>query len=125
MVRKNTPSYVKELASKMRRNPTCAETLLWEKLRGRQVEGYRFYRQRPIVRYIPDFYCHELKLVIELDGEVHNDLEQQEYDNERDKFLNELGIEVMRFKNEQVICGIKDVLLQIQKFIRQRINGTN
>lgn len=119
-MRRNTPSYVAEIARELRRKPIEAETLLWEALRGRRMDGYRFYRQRPIVRYIPDFYCHELRLVIELDGEVHDNPEQHSYDTERIEFFKSMGIRTLRFRNEQVLNTIDEVLLQIRSVIANK-----
>ena len=86
------------LARENRRNPTPAETLLWQKvLRGKQFEHYKFLRQKPIGAYIVDFYCAELRLVIEIDGDSH--AEQIEYDAQRTRFLNSLGLHVLRYAN--------------------------
>ncbi|WOK05895.1 endonuclease domain-containing protein [Imperialibacter roseus] len=67
----------------MRKNHTAAENLLWQNLRGRKLGGHKFRRQHPVAGFIADFYCHEAKLVIELDGKIHNLSEQKEYDGGR------------------------------------------
>ena len=101
------------LARENRRTPTHAETLLWQKvLRGKQFEHYKFLRQKPIVDYIVDFYCAELRLVIEIDGDSH--AEQIEYDAQRTRFLTSLGLQVIRYANRDVLHelpGLYDNLL--------------
>ena len=110
-----------EIARRLRKNSTDAEKLLWEELRDRKLDGKKFYRQYPIqfpyegeMRFVvPDFYCHEYKLVVELDGPIH------EYQKEMDKFrtviLNSQGIKVLRFKNDEVMNSINTVLDTIKK----------
>lgn len=88
-----------------------AEQLLWSLLRNRRLAGAKFRRQHPIGRYIMDFYCHEKKLVIELDGGQHS--EQQDYDQRRDIYLNQLGIRVLRFWNNQMLQETESVLEKI------------
>lgn len=95
-----------------RKNPTPAETTLWQKLlRNRQFHGYKFLRQKPIGPYVADFYCAELKLVIEIDGDSH--AAQEAYDAERTAYLNQRGIRVLRYTNLDVrerLDGIHDAL---------------
>ena len=97
------------LARNLRKNLTTSEKLLWDMLRRKNLSGYRFLRQHPIVYridrqwidfYIADFYSRELSLVIEVDGPVH--LKQKEYDIERDSKLSDKGIFVLRIKNEEL-----------------------
>jgi very-short-patch-repair endonuclease len=71
---------LKEYARELRKNATFTERLLWKYLRAGQLNGYRFLRQKPIDEYIVDFFCERLKLVIEIDGETHNDKERSSYD---------------------------------------------
>jgi very-short-patch-repair endonuclease len=101
------------LARENRRNPTPAETLLWQKvLRGKQFEHYKFLRQKPIGDYIVDFYCAELRLVIEIDGDSH--AEQLDYDAQRTRFLNSHSLQVIRYANRDVLHelpGLHDNLL--------------
>ena len=87
-------------AEELRRNQTPAEAKLWQCLRAGRLGGYHFRRQQVIDIYIVDFYCHDAGLVVELDGGVH--FEQEEYDRERDKYLNEHGLRVLRFLNTQI-----------------------
>ena len=95
-----------------RKAPTPAETTIWHKLlRNRQFHGYKFLRQKPIGPYIVDFYCAELKLVIEIDGDSH--AAQKAYDAQRTDFLNQRGIRVLRYTNldvSQHLAGIYDDL---------------
>ncbi len=95
-----------------RKNPTPAETTIWQKLlRNRQFHGYKFLRQKPIGPYIADFYCAELKLVVEIDGDSH--AEQEAYDAERSAYLARQGICVLRYTNidvSQQLEGIHDDL---------------
>ena len=94
-----------------RKNYTDAEKLLWFFLRNRQVKGYKFRRQFPILNYILDFYFLEKKLAIELDGSQH--IQQAVYDKQRDKQLKKLGISVMRFWDNDILQKTEDVLEQI------------
>ena len=102
-----------DYARELRRNPTPAERLLWEYLKNRQAAGLKFRRQHPLGKFIADFYCHERKLIVELDGTIHDTREQKEADKGRTYELNEMGIKVIRFSNEEVLANIKDVLKKI------------
>lgn len=94
---------IQERARYMRQNPTPAESILWQRLRHKQIGGFRFRRQHPINRFIVDFYCAEARLVIEVDGSVHDEPGHTEYDDDRQRFLRDLGLRVLRFSNAQVI----------------------
>ena len=89
-------------AKELRRNQTPAEELLWKILRSHKLDGLKFRRQHPVSWFIADFYCHELKLIIELDGGIHELEEVKAYDIRREKKLRSLGLTVIRFKNELV-----------------------
>ena len=102
---------------------TDSEKLLWKQLRNRQLSGYKFLRQHPVVYnadykglnyFIADFYCDEKKLVIELDGAIHES--NNEYDTFRDSELENLGINVLRIKNEE-LKNIKKVLQKIESYL--------
>jgi len=97
-------------AIELRKELTPAERKLWALIRNDQL-GVNFRRQHAVGNYIPDFVCIEKKLIIELDGSQH--LEQQEYDEERTKFLNSLGYKVIRFWNNDVMNNIDGVILAI------------
>nr|WP_218951171.1 endonuclease domain-containing protein [Acinetobacter sp. YH12108] len=95
---------------------TEAEKLLWSKLRSKQILGLQFYRQKPILNYIVDFYCPAANLVIECDGSQHFTDEGLEADRIRDEALAQLGLKVLRFDNGQVMGRIDDVANVIYKY---------
>ncbi|AFZ24926.1 hypothetical protein Cylst_2729 [Cylindrospermum stagnale PCC 7417] len=99
---------LKPLARQMRRESTPAESLLWQKLKNKQILGFKFRRQHVIDRFIVDFYCNEARLIIEVDGGIH-DYTQAE-DGIRQEFLEGLGLRVVRFRNEDILEGIEGVL---------------
>ncbi len=102
-----------EKARKLRENMTTEEKLLWDELKENKLDGMRFKPQHPIDVYVADFYCHKLKLVIEVDGENHGKAEQKDYDIGRTEELNKLGIEVIRFSNEEVNLSMNRVVEEI------------
>jgi len=108
-----------ENARALRQTSTEAEEKLWQGLRNKKLSGLKFRRQHPIDKWIADFYCHEKKLVIELDGSIHNEKEIIEYDEARTKDLKELGINVLRFRNEEVMTSMETVLKSIAEFCKQ------
>jgi very-short-patch-repair endonuclease len=114
-----------EFARELRKNQTPQEKLMWANLRNRKLLGFKFLRQHPMlvhkelntnVFYIADFYCAEKKLVVEIDGGIHEN--QKEYDEARDMAMKEYGLEVMRFTNEQVDKNVSWVLEEIRKYLR-------
>ena len=104
-------------AYQLRNNPTEAEKILWQYLKDRQIEGVRFRRQHSLKNFIPDFYGHQVKLAIELDGGYHNEMVQKLYDNDKDDILRNSGLTVLRYSNEEVIFEIEKVLNSIRKTI--------
>ena len=102
-----------EKAHELRNNMTDAEKIIWKELKNRRVFKTKFRRQHPIDIFIVDFYCHEFKLAIEIDGEIHLDKEIAEYDDGRTHDLEELGIKILRFTNNQVFNDINYVLKEI------------
>jgi len=100
-------------ARELRNTPTEVERFLWRHLRLRQIDGYKFRRQRPIGKYIVDFVCLEKFLVIEVDGGQHDG--ENFYDTERDSWLRSQGFTVLRFWNHEVLSGTEEVLAVIQK----------
>ena len=94
---------LKKLASKLRKNSTLSEVLLWQELKGKKVYGYRFHRQKPIGQYIVDFYCSKLSLVIEIDG-VSHDYDEDKYRKDiiRQKEIESLGIKFLRFSEGEI-----------------------
>jgi very-short-patch-repair endonuclease len=106
-----------EKAHELRRNMTEAEKLLWKELKNRRIFKTRFRRQHPIDIFIVDFYCHEFKLAIELDGEIHLKKEVAEYDDGRTHDINKLGITILRFTNDQVFTEKDNIIRDILKLI--------
>lgn len=114
---------LKILARELRNNSTMSEIVLWNYLKGKQMSGFDFHRQKPINNYILDFFCNELMLGIELDGYSHNLEEVFEKDQKKEKRLNELGISVLRFDDEVVLNDIDNVLRSIENFIESFVNA--
>ena len=108
---------LKERARELRRTMTLAEILLWKRLKGKQLCGYDFDRQRPVGRRIVDFYCKELKLAVDVDGGVHDFT--REKDEARQRELETLGVTVLRFWNYEVKNDMGSVLRKIEEWIRK------
>jgi very-short-patch-repair endonuclease len=104
-------------AREMRKNPTESEKLLWEILRKFRNSGFIFRRQHPIDIFIADFYCHKLKLIVEVDGEVHENNDARQYDDGRSAELEKYGLNIIRFTNDQVLNETNTVTSQIQNYI--------
>ena len=94
----------------MRKIETRAEKLLWIRLRNRQVAGFKFRRQHPIGYFVSDFYCHEIKLIIELEGKIHDKKEQKEYDKLRKELIETWGYKIINFRNRQIYNDIENVM---------------
>ncbi len=108
---------LKELARQLRNNSTKAEIILWLRLKGKQMFGYDFHRQKPIDNYILDFFCHELMLGIEVDGYSHLLEETYEKDIKKEQKMNDLGISILRFSDTEVLTEMRNVMAAIEKFI--------
>ena len=108
---------LKKFARELRNNSTETEIYLWLKLKGKQMYGYDFHRQKPIDNFIVDFFCNKLMLAIEVDGYSHEFLEVYTRDVNKENRLNELGIQVLRFSDHQVLKDMENVLLAIEYFI--------
>ena len=113
-----------DLCRELRRSETPAEKVLWNHLRNRRLFDQKFLRQHPIcvdfafgrnLYYIPDFYCHKAKLVIEADGPIH--LQKVEYDKNRDEVLAALGLKILRFDNLQILNETQTVLQKIKEYL--------
>ena len=115
MKRANIP-----LARSLRETATKSEQTLWKSLRNRQLGGYKFRRQHGVTPYVLDFYCAEALLAVELDGDVHGIPEQEKHDRRRDQFLTALGIEVLRFWNEDVRTNLEGVMETTRRALEQR-----
>jgi very-short-patch-repair endonuclease len=110
-----------EKANALRKNMTNAENILWEKLKNKQILNLRFRRQHPIDIFIADFYCHSVRLVIELDGEIHKT--QIEYDKGRTAELERFDIQVIRFKNDEIKNNIETVIKRIETTVNHRLKS--
>jgi very-short-patch-repair endonuclease len=97
----------------LRNNATRAETMLWNRLRGKQINNLKFRRQASVGPYVLDFYCPELKLALELDGPSHDSEEAQAYDRERQRYIEALGIRFLRFTNAEIYINLEGVLSAI------------
>jgi very-short-patch-repair endonuclease len=106
-------------ALEMRKNPTESEKVLWKRLRKFRADGFIFRRQHPIDIFIADFYCHKLKLVIEVDGGVHFNDQALEHDDGRTAELEKFGIKVIRFSNEQILSNQDLVIEQIKEYLSE------
>jgi very-short-patch-repair endonuclease len=115
-----SPPYILELQKTLRQNPTPAEEILWQVLRGGNLEGVRVLRQKAFGRYIVDFYCASAKLVIELDGEVHDTIEAKAYDVLRTEALEARGLRVLRFRNEVILEELPEVIKKIKEMIHTK-----
>jgi very-short-patch-repair endonuclease len=107
-----------EYAKALRKRMTPAEIILWDNLRNRKLANTKFRRQHPIERFIVDFYCPEKKLVIELDGGIHEDSDQKEYDIGRSAEIEKYDIKIIRFKNEDIIDDLDNTLIKIIELIK-------
>ncbi len=115
-----TQQIARQLARQLRNNPTEAEKVLWAKLRNKQFMGYKFLFQHPVFYknnnwlkfFIADFYCHKLRLIIEVDGGVHET--QKEYDHARTELLSLKNINVIRIQNIDVMENVNRVLINIK-----------
>jgi very-short-patch-repair endonuclease len=112
----------KALAAELRKNMTYTEKVLWQQLRNRKLNEMKFRRQHPVDIFILDFYCHEKKLAIEVDGGIHNNEEQKEWDDNRTVELTELGIHVLRFTNDEVVNSVYEVINSIRIFLNRLEN---
>lgn len=106
----NHPEYIVDLCREMRKSATSAEDLLWRCLRGKRLMNCKFRRQHPIGRYIADFYCHEGRLIVEVDGCGHDLSDQSKHDEVRDGFLASSGYRTLRFTNAEVLGNTEAVL---------------
>ena len=117
--------HIFDKAKILRLNMTDAEKLLWEKLRNKQISGLHFRAQHPIDIFIADFYCHKIKLIIEVDGGIHNTEEQRLHDIGRTAEMEEYGIKVIRFTNDEIFKNIDNVIIKIEKICNERLTPPN
>ena len=114
---------LKHASRDLRNNMTDAEKMLWSKLRNKQIWGVQFYRQKPLLNYIVDFYCPFANLVIECDGSQHYTENGLEADRVRDEALAQLGLKVLRFDNLQVLNEIDAVVEKVFDVIQMQLES--
>jgi very-short-patch-repair endonuclease len=108
--------FSKENRKALRNNATIQERMLWSKLRGGNL-GFKFQRQHSIGKYVVDFYCSSKKLIIEIDGIQHDNIQDKDYDTERTKYFESLGYKVLRFWNNEINTNIDGVIMLIQEIL--------
>ncbi len=109
---KNLKQYSKDL----RNSSTKSEILLWTRLRKKQICGIKFSRQKPLLNYIVDFYALKVKLVIEIDGFTHDEV-KNDYDTRRQKDLENLGLKIMRFNDQEIYNNLDGIISTIEQYI--------
>ncbi len=109
-----------EYARKNREQNTEAEKILWEALRLKKLDGFKFRNQHPIGKYVVDFYCHSERLVIELDGEYHENQEQKEYDMGRSDDIGFSGVRILRFKNPEIQYNLEKVIETMRFYLKNK-----
>jgi very-short-patch-repair endonuclease len=109
-------------ARELRSNMTLAEIILWSRLRSKKIDGFKFRRQQPVFDYVVDFYCDELKLIIEVDGEIHSLTEQKESDIKRDNILKINGYHIIRLSNFEIKTNIDATIRKIRTFIKTNLS---
>ena len=114
-------SSLTQVANKNRKNPTEAEKKMWNDYLSNDKTGFRFLRQKPIYRFIVDFYCVKLSLAIEIDGGSHS--KKKGTDGQRDKFLKQIGITTIRFTNEQVLTNPEYVRSVLTPLVKEGVRG--
>jgi len=110
---------LKETAKELRKNMTLTEILFWKRVNKKQCLGYDFDRQKPILNYVVDFYCKDLKLAIEIDGQSHNHEDIYVADKMRQEEIEKLGVTFLRFKNEEILQNLNSVIEILQHNIKQ------
>ena len=106
----------------LRSNMTRAEIILWSRLRSKKINGYKFRRQQPLFDYIVDFYCDKLKLIIEVDGEIHSFSERANYDSKRDNILKINGYHIIRLSNLEIETEINSAINKIILYISENLS---
>jgi Uncharacterized protein conserved in bacteria len=111
----NASEAIQKNAKELRKKTTTAEQILWNRLKNNSLKNHKFRRQHPIESFIVDFYCHQAKLVIEIDGGYHNISDQKEYDSDRSFEIEKYGLRVIRFSNEDILENIEFVIKRIEQ----------
>jgi len=110
-----------DFARRLRKKMTPSEKLQWERVRMKNIRGVKFRRQHPMEFYVADFYCHEARLVIEVDGPYHEKKDQQQHDENRTAELDRFDIRVIRFTNDEIRHHLGSVLQKIRQEIEERM----
>ena len=108
---------LKKYSRQLRKNMTDAERALWSKVRGKQLKGHQFYRQKPIGNFIVDFYCPKGRLIIGLDGGQHYSEEGKAKDDHRDRYLEDKGLRVLRFSDRDIFESLRGVIDKIWSYL--------
>ena len=116
---------LKELARELRNNMTFAEKATWRMLNGKQFKGYDFHRQKPIGEFIADFYCYDLRLVIEIDGITHLDKDVIRKDKIKSQYFNSIGLNILRFTDDLVLGNWMMVEKELIKYIKEFEKATH
>ena len=116
-------SNLKDIAKQLRQNATLSEVILCKHLHQKKMLGYDFDRQKPILNYIVDFYCKDLKLVIEIDGNSHHHEDAYKADVIRQTEIEQYGVEFLRFSDKQIKHDILNVLFEIETWIENKMNN--
>ncbi len=112
---------LKQHARELRSGSTLSEVLLWKYLRAKQLRGFQFNRQKPLGKFIADFYCKELNLAIEIDGSSHEGKEQ--YDADRDSELQKRGLTILHFTDQEIKKNLRGVLMVVEDWMEMHSNG--
>ena len=104
---------LKKYSRQLRKDMTDAEKVLWSKIRGKQLKECQFYRQKPIGNFIVDFYCQKANIVIELDGGQHYNAEGKTKDTQRDTYMEDMGLRVLRFSDRDIFKNLESVIEKI------------
>ncbi len=110
-------NHLKKYSQQLRKNMTDAERVLWSKIRGKQLKGHQFYRQKSIGNFIVDFYCPKGSLVIELDGGQHYSEEGKAKDDHRDKYMEGMRLRVLRFSDREIFENLRGVTEKIWSYL--------
>ena len=116
---------LKELARELRNNMTFAEKATWRMLNGKQFKGYDFHRQKPIGEFIADFYCYDLRLVIEIDGITHLDKDVIRKDKIKSQYFNSIGLNILRFTDDLVLGNWMMVEKELIRYIKEFEKATH
>jgi cyclase len=112
-------NFIFERAKELRKNLTSAELVLWGYLKQSPL-GCKFRRQHPLGIYSVDFYCHKLKLVIEVDGGIHSEVEVAKADSKREEIIRAEGLDVLRFRNDEIEKNLELVITEIENYINNK-----